>query len=122
MTEYLTLDDALEVVDRYGFHLRDAGLLSSALARPSASMFDVDAYPSLDRKAAALLESLVRNHALIDGNKRTAWTLLVVFLWINGWQHAFSADDGFALVMGVAEGVIDLDEGERLVAAHRVPR
>jgi death-on-curing protein len=122
VTEFLTLDDALQVTQAFGFHVRDLGLLSSALARPAASMFGEEAYPSLDRKAAALLESLVRNHPLLDGNKRTGWTLMVAFLWLNGWKHDFSADDGFDLVVGVAEGRIDLDRAETLIAAHRVPR
>jgi death-on-curing protein len=116
------LDDALHVVERYGFHVRDAGLLASALARPAASMLGEDAYPSLDRKAAALLESLVRDHSLLDGNRRTAWTVVVVFLWINGWQHDFTADEAFALVVGAAEGALGLDDVERRIAAHRVPR
>ncbi len=71
MTQYLEAADALQVTERYGFYVRDAGLLASALARPSASMFGTDAYATFDRKAAALLESLVRNHPLVDGNKRT---------------------------------------------------
>lgn len=122
MTEYLRLDDALQVIDRYGFHVRDGGLLASALARPSASLFDADAYPSIERKAAALLESVVRNHALIDGNKRTGWTLMVLFLWINGRRHDFTADEAFELVVEVAAGSMDLDEAERRIATHRVPR
>ncbi len=122
MTRYLELEDALQVTERYGFHVRDAGLLASALARPAASMFGTDAYASFDRKAAALLESLVRNHPLFDGNKRTGWTLMVLFLWINGYAHDFTADEGFDLVIGVAEGAIDLDESERQIAAHRVAR
>ena len=122
MTEYLGLADAVQVVQRYGFHVRDPGLLSSALARPSASMLGVDAYETLDRKAAALLELAVRNHALVDGNKRTGWTLLVLFLWINGYQHDFTADEGFDLVLGVAEGTLGLDEAEQRIAAHRIPR
>ncbi|KFF59193.1 death-on-curing protein [Cryobacterium sp. MLB-32] len=122
MTRYLGMDDALQVTERYGFYVRDSGLLASALARPSASMFGLDAYATLDRKAAALLESLVRNHPIVDGNKRTGWTLMVLFLWINGFAHNFSTDEGFNLVVGVAEGGIDLDESERRIAAHRVPR
>lgn len=121
MTEYLTLEDGLLIVDRLGFHVRDAGLLASALARPAASLFGDDAYPTIDRKAAALLESLARNHPLFDGNKRTAWTSFVTFLWINGWKHDFSTDDAFDLVVGVASGAIDLDESERRIHANRVP-
>lgn len=122
MTRYLKLDDALQITQRFGFYVRDVGLLSSALARPSASMFGADAYESVDRKAAALLESLVRNHPLLDGNKRTGWTLMVSFLWINGYVHDFGTDDAFDLVVGVAEGTIDLDESERRISAHRVAR
>jgi death on curing protein len=122
MTEYLTLDDVLQITHAYGFHVRDSGLLASALARPAASMFGEDAYPAIDRKAAALLESLVRNHPLFDGNKRTGWTIMVAFLWINGYQHDFTADEGFDLVVGVAEGHIDLDQSEATIRAHRVAR
>jgi death-on-curing protein len=122
VTEYLRLDDALRVLERYGFQVRDIGLLSSALARPSASMFGVDAYETLERKAAALLESVVRNHALVDGNKRTGWTLVVLFLWINGYQHNFTADEGFDLVLGVAAGTLGLDDAEQRIAAHCIRR
>lgn len=122
MTQYLSLDDALQITQAYGFHVRDAGLLASALARPAASMFGEEAYPSLDRKAAALLESQVRNHPLIDGNKRTGWTIMVAFLWINGFQHDFTTDDGFDLVVGVAEGTIDIDSAESSIRMHRTPR
>lgn len=122
MTRYLELTDALQVTQRFGFHVRDAGLLASALARPATSVYGTDAYATLDGKAAALLESLVRNHPLIDGNKRTGWTLMVLFLWINGFAHDFTSDEGFELVIGVAEGTIGLGEAERRIAAHRVSR
>lgn len=121
MTEYLTLEDGLQIVGRLGFHVRDVGLLGSALARPATSLFGDDAYQSIDRKAAALLESLTRNHPLFDGNKRTAWTTFVAFLWINGWQHTFSTDEAFDLVIGVASGRLDLDESERRIFTHRAP-
>jgi death on curing protein len=120
MTEYLTLDDALQITQALGFHVRDAGLLASALARPAAAVFGEDAYPSLDRKAAALLESVVRNHPLIDGNKRTGWTIMIAFLWINGFRHDFSADEAFDLVVGVAEGRVDVSTAEESIRAHRV--
>ena len=73
--DYLTDDEAFAVVDRLGFHVRDAGLLSSAIARPRTTVFGEDAYPDLATKAAALFESLVRNHPLLDGNKRLAVVL-----------------------------------------------
>jgi death-on-curing protein len=122
VTRYLELDDALRAVERLGFHIRDAGLLASALARPATTVFGADAYGSLELKAAALLESLARNHPLVDGNKRTAWTLMVLFLWINGFQHEMPTDTAFDLVLGVARGDLELDAAAAVIRAHLVPR
>ncbi len=69
------------------------GLLASALARPAMSVFGDDAYPSLERKAAALMESPARNHTLVDGNKRLAWTSTVAFLRLNGFGLVYSSVD-----------------------------
>ncbi|MBW1812061.1 MAG: type II toxin-antitoxin system death-on-curing family toxin [Deltaproteobacteria bacterium] len=72
---YLTIEEVLEINAEVmgGRHaLRDRGLLDSAVARPQASAFGADAYLDLASKAAALLHSLVLNHAFVDGNKRTA--------------------------------------------------
>lgn len=122
MTAYLELDDALHVVATYGFHVRDAGLLGSALARPATSVMGADAYGTLELKAAALLESAARNHSLIDGNKRTSWTLMVLFLWINGFRHDFGTDEAFDLVVGVAAGRVTLEDSAARIAPHIVPR
>ena len=122
MTAYLDIKDALQVVDRYGFHIRDVGLLGSALARPATTVMGAEAYPELAVKAAALLESVARFHPLIDGNKRTAWTLMVLLLWINGYRHDFTTDEGFDLVVGVAAGTIDLPNAAAEISRHLVPR
>jgi hypothetical protein len=66
VTKYLDIEDALQVIDRYGFHIRDVGLLASALARPATTVMGAEAYPDLAMKAAALLESVARFHAPID--------------------------------------------------------
>ncbi|KHK95809.1 death-on-curing protein [Microbacterium mangrovi] len=118
MTEYLALDDALHISARLGFHVRDAGLLASALARPATTLFGDDAYPSIGLKAAALLESIVRNHPFVDGNKRSGWTLTITFLWLNGHRHTMDVDTGFALVVGVAEGRLGLEESAAIISAH----
>jgi hypothetical protein len=69
--DYLNLDDLLVVVDDLNVDpVRDVGLLDSAAHRPTTHVWGREAYPSLDEKAAALLESLVGNHALVDSNKR----------------------------------------------------
>ncbi len=113
MTEYLDLDDLLEISRQAlaaDVVVRDYGLLESALARPRASVFGKDAYPDLHLKAAALLQSLARNHALVDGNKRLAWIACRTFLAINGQWISAPEDDRFDFVIRVATGVEqDLD-------------
>ena len=107
MIEYLDLDDLLEIARHAvgdDVKVGDYGLLESALARPRASVFGDDAYPDLHLKAAALLHSLARNHALVDGNKRLAWTSCLTFLGINGQRIAASEDDRFDFVIRVATG------------------
>ena len=104
---YLTLGELLHVAERaLGGEppVRDHGLLQSALARPQASAFGSDAYPSLEEKAAALLHSLARNHALVDGNKRLALAGTIAFLGINGVRLTLTNDAAYELVMAVAAG------------------
>jgi death on curing protein len=114
MTEYLDLDDLLEIAcEAVGGDVvvGDYGLLESALARPRASVFGQDAYPDLHLKAAALLHSMARNPALVDGNKRLAWTACRTFLAINGQWISAPEDERFDLVIRVATGVVpDLDK------------
>lgn len=113
MTEYLDLDDLLDIArEAVGVDaaVGDYGLLASALARPRASVFGQDAYPDLHAKAAALLHSLARNHALVDGNKRLAWTACRTFLAINGQWISAPENDRFEFVIRVATGVLsDVD-------------
>lgn len=107
---YLDLDSLLHVATRtLGDEpdVRDVGLLESTLARPQASAFGQDAYPGLCEKAAALLHSLARNHALIDGNKRLALGATIAFLGINGLRLTLTNDAGYDLVIAVATGELD---------------
>ncbi|PFG68364.1 death-on-curing protein [Propionibacteriaceae bacterium ES.041] len=107
MTELLDTEDLLRLVGDLGVGpMRDLGLLESAAARPRTSLFGEDAYPDLTTKAAVLLESLVRNHPLVDGNKRLGWTATLVFLDLNDHWIEVIDDDGYDLVIGVAEGRI----------------
>ncbi|MGY3568194.1 type II toxin-antitoxin system death-on-curing family toxin [Sinomonas sp. RB5] len=121
MSAFLELDEALALVARLGFHVRDAGLLGSALARPATTVMGQPAYPALPLQAAALLESTVRNHPLVDGNKRTAWVLVVVFLALNGAEHDMGADQVFDLVVGVADGTVELEKSAEVLASHLRP-
>jgi death-on-curing protein len=114
MTDYLDLDDLLDIArEAVGADVAvgDYGLLDSALARPRASVFGQDAYPDLHLKAAALLHSLARNHALVDGNKRLAWTACRTFLAINGEWISAPEEARFEFVIRVATGGLpDLDK------------
>nr|WP_225952745.1 type II toxin-antitoxin system death-on-curing family toxin [Mycobacterium sp. OAS707] len=94
-----------------GLEVRDYGLLESALARPRATVLGQDAYSDVHLKAAALLHSLARNHALVDGNKRLAWTACRTFLALNDQWISAPEDDRFDLVIAVADGSLrELDE------------
>lgn len=108
--QYLELEDL--IVAAHGFlsdapKVRDYGLLESALARPKATVFGQDAYPVIHEKAAALLDSLVNNHALVDGNKRLGWVAVRLFYGFNGCTVVASDDEKFDLVMDVAAGELD---------------
>ena len=110
-TEYLDLEDLLSIVRALGIGpVRDLGLLDSAAARPRASAFAQDAYPTIELKAAALLHSLARNHPLVDGNKRLSWLAVVVFLDLNGCEVTLNDEEAFQLVMDVACDDIELEE------------
>ncbi|MDO5535169.1 MAG: type II toxin-antitoxin system death-on-curing family toxin [Propionibacteriaceae bacterium] len=111
MIEYLALDDALALIEHLGVGpIRDIGLLDSALHRPRVSVFGRDAYPTLEIKAAVLLESIVRNHPLVDGNKRLGWLVTVVFLGLNGLDLQAPDDEAYDLVIGVASGHIPSEQ------------
>jgi death on curing protein len=107
-TEYLSLEDVLDLVNALGAGpVRDLGLLDSACHRSQASFFGQEAYPTLAGKAAALMHSLACNHALVDGNKRLALLATVVFLRINGYTLDLTDDEAFDLAMSVAAGQLD---------------
>ncbi|MEV0842860.1 type II toxin-antitoxin system death-on-curing family toxin [Actinocatenispora sera] len=114
MTDYLDLADLIAAAGAYlgrEPEVRDWGLLESALARPRATVFGDDAYPQLRQKAAALLHSLARNHALIDGNKRLAWVSTRLFLILNGADvRAPSVDEGERFVVAIAAGELDVEK------------
>jgi death-on-curing protein len=110
---YLTLPELLHIAGRtLGSEpdVRDYGLLESAAARPQATAFGGDAYPDLDAKAAALLHSLARNHALVDGNKRLSWILTLAFLRLNGYRVVMSTDAAFELASEFAEATGSVDD------------
>jgi death-on-curing protein len=107
---FLDLEELLHVAERTigpDVAVRDIGLLESALARPKATAFGSDAYSTVHDKAAALLHSLARNHALIDGNKRLALAGVLAFYGMNGLRLTLTNDEAYTLVVDVAQGQID---------------
>jgi death-on-curing protein len=113
VTEYLDREDVLAAgAAAVGAELKvaDYGLLDAAVARPQATVYGIDAYPDLFTKAAALLQSLARNHALVDGNKRTAWAAAWTFLYLNDVELGeFDVDDAEVFMNDVAtQGGLEL--------------
>jgi death on curing protein len=123
---FLDLEDLLHIARRtLGTEpvVRDHGLLESALARPQATAFGADAYPTIEEKAAALLHSLARNHALVDGNKRLALAAAIAFLGVNDRRLTFSNDEAYDLVIAVATGELDeVPAISSLLKGHLAPR
>ena len=119
--EYLDLDDlvaAAAVAVGVRPEVRDWGLLESALARPKASVFGEDAYPGLNAKAAALLHSIITNHALVDGNKRLGLVAVLLLYGMNGYDLTATQDERVVLILAIADG--GLSEVEK-IAEHLAP-
>lgn len=110
MTAYLDLDDLLILVGDLGVGpVRDLGLLEAAARRPRTTLYGREAYADLDAKAAALLDSLVRGHGLVDGNKRLGWLATVVFYGLNDVSLDAPDEGAYRLVMTVAADHLDVD-------------
>ncbi|MBQ0926125.1 type II toxin-antitoxin system death-on-curing family toxin [Saccharopolyspora endophytica] len=126
MTRFPSIDDLVLAATRALGHqpeVRDWGLLQGALARAQATVFGKDAYPTVHDKAAALLHSLVRNRALVDGNKRLGWVGAFGFYWINGvLLTAPTVDDGEKFVVAIASGELDVPEIAGTLRAWTTPR
>ena len=108
--DYLELEDLLEIGRAIisDFRVKDIGLLESALARPRTTIFGKDAYVTFEEKVASLLHSLARNHSLVDGNKRLAWSATRIFCLMNGYDIDYTADSAEALVIGATIGKYDV--------------
>ena len=120
MTYYLELEDALQQIAAVGFYVKDLGLLDSALARPKTTLFGEDVYPTLELKAAAMVHSIIKNHAMVDGNKRTSWFMLSSFLYINGYFIEMTADEGMEFTLGIATDKLSLAEAAAMIRKHMV--
>ena len=115
MTLYLSIDQVLLLhqagIEMFGGSggLRDRGALESAVARPTMTFGGEDLYPDEASKAAALLHSLVMNHAFVDGNKRIGIAGAELFLRLNGYRLTGDDSELEDLTMSVARGEIDAE-------------
>ncbi len=89
--------------------LRDVDLLESATLRPMTSAFGEDAYVTIHDKAASLFHSLSRNHAFVDGNKRTSVLATILFLEMNGYAVTWDEEQALSFVLQIAQGETDWD-------------
>lgn len=115
---YLSLGVMVKYLTHVGFMVRDLGLLDAALSRPKTRLFGNDAYPTLELKAASLMHSLVKNHALMDGNKRSSWFALNAFLLLNGFELDVTESEAFEFILSVATDGVDLDGMASWISSH----
>jgi death-on-curing protein len=101
---YLALEDLLDLSEMLGAEVRDPGLLDSSAYRPQSGMFGQEAYPTIWLKAAALMQSIDHNQALLDGNKRLSWIASLVFLRRNGYRVETDVESAYQLCMAIATG------------------
>jgi death-on-curing protein len=118
--DFLSVEDLMEIATGVvgEVKVRDMGLLAAAAARPWITVFGDDAYPTFEDKAAALLHSLVRNHALVDGNKRLAWSATRIFCLLNGRDLTYDVDEAEDLMVNAASGELDVPQIASWLVAH----
>lgn len=123
-TDFLTLTDLLDIAKVVigDVSVRDIGLLESAVGRPQATVFGEPAYPDLFEQAAALVHSLARNHALVDGNKRLAWSAMRTMLLLNGSDVRYDVDSAEAFVLAIARGEMEVVAIAAWLRAREVPQ
>jgi len=98
-------------------HVRDMGLLESALARPRNEAAYENA--SLTGQAASLLWGIIKNHPFLDGNKRTAYVVTQAFLRDHGLSIQAPKDERFRLIISIAENhSLTLDEVEAWLSRY----
>lgn len=119
---HVDMEAALDFCELLGLYIRDEGALASALARPAAVVWGVEAYEGLHAKAAALLDALNRSHPLLDGNKRLSWTMTDVLYRLNGHRLVAEPRDVDRSVRSVGgDDHLTLEEIAAWLEAHARP-
>lgn len=99
--------------------MRDEAMLDSALSNPFQSFGGEDLYPTLCAKAARLCFGLVKNHPMVDGNKRLGAHVMLVFLALNGCELSYSQRELAETILGLAAGEIDAEMILQWILEHR---
>jgi death-on-curing protein len=115
---YPDLEVFIGQLNRIGLHVRDVGLLASAIERPQTTLFGEDAYATFELKAAAMVDSIIRNHALIDGNKRSSWFALNYFAMLNRKVVVAEVEEAFEFILSVANKNLSLEQSADWIAQH----
>ena len=99
------------LIDEFGGSngIRDLNALKAVIQRPYSTFEGKDLYPSIYDKAAALVESLVKNHAFIDGNKRIGYVMLRFFLMESGYDLSASHTDKYNFIIEISKGNLDFE-------------
>ncbi len=99
--------------------IRDEGMLDSALSNPFQSFSGIELYPSIQAKAAQLCFGLVKNHAMIDGNKRLGTHVMLVFLALNGYELTYGQQELTETIIALASGEIGAEEILKWIIEHQ---
>jgi len=99
--------------------IRDEDLLDSALAAPFQGFGGEELFPTLQAKAARLGYGIIKNHPMVDGNKRLGTHLMLIFLDINGVELDYKKDEMEQLILGVAAGEITLEQLLEWIIDHQ---
>ncbi len=124
MTRYLNTVELIIINEELIGHqsqLRDVDLLEAAVLRPQASAFGEDAYPTISEKAAAFFHSLSRNHAFVDGNKRTSTVAVLLFLELNGYRVTWEPQAALEFILDISTGIHDIAAITQWLTAHIAP-
>ena len=121
MTVHPDPEVTIAQLTRVGFVVGDHGLLLSALVRPSTSLFGSDTYPSLELKIAALMDSIINNHPMVDGNKRSAWLIANMFAEFNDHEIVAATDEAFAFILRIATCNTELAPHAQWISDHLEP-
>ena len=118
--DFLTIEDLLDIAHAVlgDVAIRDAGLLEAAAARPRSTVFGLPAYPTFVEQAAALMHSLARNHPLVDGNKRLAWSATRTFFLFHDRDLSYEVDEAEEFVIAVARGDLEVSDIAAWLSAH----